>query len=207
MKHVLAVLALCTGVAGCATRWVVDSDVRSFSSLGTVPAGATYRFERLPSQQASEAQQQQLEAMAAAALERVGLRRDDANPQYTAQIGARVTAELSPWADPWYFHGAWGPGYRPWGYGPWGGRGLYGGGWYGPAFTPPANPWYVREVSVVLRELPSHRVVYETHARNEGPYAASAAVLPVMFQAALQGFPNPPAGERRVNIEIPTAKN
>jgi hypothetical protein len=207
MKHVLAVLALCTGVAGCATRWVVDSDVRSFSSLGTVPAGATYRFERLPSQQASEAQQQQLEAMAAAALERVGLRRDDANPQYTAQIDARVTAELSPWADPWYFHGAWGPGYRPWGYGPWGGRGLYGGGWYGPAFTPPANPWYAREVSVVLRELPSHRVVYETHARNEGPYAASGAVLPVMFQAALQGFPNPPAGERRVNIEIPTAKN
>jgi hypothetical protein len=207
MKHVLAALALCTGLAGCATRWVVDSDVRSFSSLGTVPAGATYRFERLPSQQASEAQQQQLEAMAAAALERVGLRRDDANPQYTAQIGARVTAELSPWADPWYFHGAWGPGYRPWGYGPWGGRGLYGGGWYGPAFTPPANPWYVREVSVVLRELPSHRVVYETHARNEGPYAASGAVLPVMFQAALQGFPNPPAGERRVNIEIPTAKN
>jgi len=207
MKHVLAVLALCTGLAGCATRWVVDSDVRSFSSLGTVPAGATYRFDRLPSQQASEAQQQQLEAMAAAALERVGLRRDDANPQYTAQIDARVTAELSPWADPWYFHGAWGPGYRPWGYGPWGGRGLYGGGWYGPAFTPPANPWYVREVSVVLRELPSHRVVYETHARNEGPYAASGAVLPVMFQAALQGFPNPPAGERRVNIEIPTAKN
>jgi hypothetical protein len=207
MKHVLAVLALCTGLAGCATRWVVDSDVRSFSSLGTVPAGATYRFERLPSQQASEAQQQQLEAMAAAALERVGLRRDDAKPQYTAQIGARVTLELSPWADPWYFHGAWGPGYRPWGYGPWRGRGLYGGGWYGPAFTPPANPWYAREVSIVLRELPSHRVVYETHARNEGPYAASGAVLPVMFQAALQGFPNPPAGERRVDIEIPPTKN
>ena len=210
MKHVLAVLALCTGLAGCATRWVVDSDVRSFSSLGTVPAGATYRFERLPSQQAGEAQQQQLEAMAGAALERVGLRRDDTNPKYTAQIGARVTAELSPWADPWYYHGAWGPGYyrmHPWGYGAgWYGRGWYGGGWYGPAFPPP-NPWYAREVSIVLRELPSNRVVYETHARNDGPYTASGAVLPVMFQAALQGFPNPPAGERRVDIEIPTAKN
>ena len=210
MKHVLAVLALCTGLSGCATRWVVDSDVRSFSSLGTVPAGATYRFERLPSQQAGGAQQEQLEAMAGAALERVGLRRDDANPKYTAQIGARVTAELSPWADPWYYHGAWGPGYyrmRPWGYGAggWYGRGWHGGGWYGTAF-PPANPWYAREVSIVLRELPSHRVVYETHARNEGPYTASGAVLPVMFQAALQGFPNPPAGERRVDIEIPTAK-
>jgi hypothetical protein len=210
MKHVLAVLALCIGLAGCATRWVVDSDVRSFSSLGTVPAGATYRFERLPSQQAGGAQQEQLEAMAGAALERVGLRRDDANPKYTAQIGARVTAELSPWADPWYYHGAWGPGYyrmRPWGYGAggWYGRGWHGGGWYGTAF-PPANPWYAREVSIVLRELPSHRVVYETHARNDGPYTASGAVLPVMFQAALQGFPNPPAGERRVDIEIPTAK-
>lgn len=210
MKHVLAVLALCTGLAGCATRWVVDSDVRSFSSLGTVPAGATYRFERLPSQQAGGAQQEQLEAMAGAALERVGLRRDDANPKYTAQIGARVSAELSPWADPWYYHGAWGPGYyrmRPWGYGAggWYGRGWHGGGWYGTAF-PPANPWYAREVSIVLRELPSHRVVYETHARNDGPYTASGAVLPVMFQAALQGFPNPPAGERRVDIEIPTAK-
>jgi len=32
-------------------------------------------------------------------------------------------------------------------------------------------------------------------------------VLPVMFQAALQGFPNPPQGLRRVNIEIPSAKN
>jgi hypothetical protein len=210
MKHVLAALALCTGLSGCATRWVVDSDVRSFSSLGTVPAGATYRFERLPSQQAGGAQQEQLEAMAGAALERVGLRRDDANPKYTAQIGARVTAELSPWADPWYYHGAWGPGYyrmRPWGYGAggWYGRGWHGGGWYGTAF-PPANPWYAREVSIVLRELPSHRVVYETHARNDGPYTASGAVLPVMFQAALQGFPNPPAGERRVDIEIPTAK-
>jgi hypothetical protein len=189
---------------------VVDSDVRSFSNLGTVPAGATYRFERLPSQQAGEAQQQQLEAMAGAALERVGLRRDDTNPKYTAQIGARVTAELSPWADPWYYHGPWGPGYRyrPWGYGPgWYRRGWYGGGWYGPVFPPPANPWYAREVSIVLRELPSNRVVYETHARNDGPYTASGAVLPVMFQAALQGFPNPPAGERRVDIEIPTAKN
>jgi len=28
----------------------------------------------------------------------------------------------------------------------------------------------------------------------------------VMFQAALQGFPNPPQGERRVNIELPTAQ-
>jgi len=211
MKLALTALVLTVGLTGCATRWVVDSEVKSFSNISAVPAGATYRFERLPSQQASEASQQQLEAMAGAALERVGLRRDDANPRYTAQIGARVTAELSSWADPWFYGGGpWGP-YRYGRYGrygsPWYGRGWYGGGWYGPAFPPASNPWYAREVSIVLRELPSNRVVYETHARNDGPYTASATVLPVMFQAALQGFPNPPKGERRVDIEVSTAKN
>ncbi len=97
----------------------------------------------------------------------------------------------------------WGPGYG------WAGgwrRGYpgYGYGWYGPALMPPANPWYEREVSVVIRELPGNQVVYETRARNDGPYSASAAVLPVMFDAALQGFPNPPRGVRRVDIELPS---
>ena len=211
MKRVLFALLAAASLAGCATRWVVDSDVNSYSSLGPVAPGSTYRFERLPSQQANEASQQQLEAMAGAALDRVGLRRDDAAARYSAQISARVSAELSPWADPWLYSGPWGPGYRyggAFGYGRAGyGRGWYGGGWYGPMLAPPANPWYVREVSIVLRELPSNRVVYETRARNDGPYTASGAVLPVMFQAALQDFPNPPQGERRVNIEIPTAKN
>lgn len=201
----LPALLLVATLSGCATSWVVDSDVKSFSAIDTVPAGATYRFERLPSQQANGERQASLEAMAAAALEQVGLRRDDANPRYTAQISARVTTTLSPWADPWLWDGPFGYGY---GYGPYGyGRRWYGGGWYGAPIIPQAsNPWYEREVGVVLRELGSNRVVYETRARNDGPYTASAAVLPVMFQAALQGFPKPPEGVRRVNIELPTAK-
>lgn len=206
MKRAFLALFLIAALSGCATRWVVDSDVKSFSSLAAVPPGATYRFERLPSQQADAERQQSLEAMAAAALEKVGLRRDEARPTYSAQISARVTLGLSPWADPWYFDGPWGgygygyPGYaRRW-------HG-YGGGWYGgPLFTPPANPWYEREVGIVLREIGSNRVVYETRARNDGPYNASSAILPVMFDAALQGFPNPPQGERRVNIELAPAK-
>ncbi|RQO42282.1 hypothetical protein DBV14_27670 [Variovorax sp. KBW07] len=210
MKRALYALLLVATLSGCATSWVVDSDVKSFSSLGAVAPGATYRFDRLPSQQADTARQESLEAMAAAALEKVGLRRDDARPQYTAQIGARVTAGLSPWADPWLFDGPW--GYGGYGYGGYYGHGrrFYGSGWYGgPAFMPPAaNPWYEREVSIVLREVGSNRVVYETRARNDGPYNSSTAILPVMFQAALQGFPNPPQGERRVNIDLnpPTAK-
>lgn len=207
MKRLLTAFALVLGLSGCATSWVVDSNVQSFSQMTAVPPGATYRFERLPSQQASEAAQQQLEAMAAPALENVGLRRDDASPRYSAQIGARVTAELSPWADPWLY-GPWGPRYGL-GLGLGGGgygRGWYGGGWYGPVFPQASNPWYAREVSIVLRELPSNRVVYETRARNDGPYNISEHVLPVMFAAALQGFPNPPAGTRRVDIEIPTGR-
>ena len=204
MKSAFSALLLAASLTGCVTSWVVDSDVKSFSSIGTVAPGATYRFDRLPSQQADGARQESLEAMAGAALDKVGLRRDDARPQYTAQIGARVTAGLSPWADPWLYNGPWGYGYG--GYGNYGRR-WYGGGWYGgPMFAPPANPWYEREVSIVLREAGSNRVVYETRARNDGPYTSSAAILPVMFQAALQGFPNPPQGERRVNIELPTAQ-
>jgi hypothetical protein len=207
MKRAFLALFLIAVLSGCATRWVVDSDVKSFSSLGgTVPPGASYRFERLPSQQADSEQQASLETMAAAALAKVGLRRDDERPSYSAQISARVTAGLSPWADPWFFDGPWGYGYPGHARG-WYGAGWYGGGWYGgAAFTPPANPWYEREVSIVLRETGSNRVVYETRARNDGPYNRSATILPVMFDAALQGFPNPPPGERRVNIELAPAK-
>ena len=142
--------------------------------------------------------------MAGAALEGAGLRHDDAGAHYSALIHARVATELPPWVDPWYLGAPWwGPGFggaSAWGaagYGRgWRGHGWYGGGWYGPMFPAPENPWFAREVSIVLRELPSNRVVYETHARNAGPYSTSADILPVMFRAALQGFPNPPSGER-----------
>ncbi|MDM0115087.1 DUF4136 domain-containing protein [Variovorax sp. J22R133] len=217
MKHTLTALFLPLTAAalltGCATSWTVDSKVSTFSKLQGSPAQATYRFERLPSQQAQEATQQELEAMASAALQSVGLTRDDASPRYSAQIAARVSVEISPWADPWFYPG-WGAPYfyggmgygRGWPYGRGYGPGWYGGGWagwYGPAYA--SNPWYTREVSVVLRELPANQIVYETRAYNDGPYNLSGPVFAVMFQAAMQGFPNPPAGVRRVDIQIPTA--
>ncbi|RYF33618.1 MAG: DUF4136 domain-containing protein [Comamonadaceae bacterium] len=207
MRRALTALFLTALLCGCGT-WVVDSQVRSFSKLGAVPAGATYRFERLPSQQADETVQQSVEAMAGAALDKVGLRRDDANARYSAQVDARVTQVLSPVADPWmygpafYRPGAWGA--YPYGYGPgwgaWGGWGAYGN------LPPASNPWYLREVSVLLREIATGQVVYETRARNDGPYNRSAAIFPVMFDAALQGFPNPPEGQRRVDIPLAPKK-
>lgn len=215
-------LALTVALSGCATRWVVDSQVRSFSELpadAAARAPVAYRFERLPSQQQGPEfarQADALEAFAMPALDAAGLRRDDAAARYSVQIGARVTRVLSPWDDPW-LNGGWGwggLGYgRPYygGWGGWGGRGWGGrggwGGWgaFGGGFPPMANPWYAREVNIVMRDLGSQRVVYETHARNDGPYASDAAVLPAMFQAALRGFPTPPQGVRRVDVEIQRA--
>ena len=205
-------LSVLIALSGCATNWVVDNDVRSFSRLAAapVPADATYRFERLPSQQANEAAQQSLESMAIAALAKVGLRRDDAKPRYSVQIDARANESVSPLADPLvYGAGPWSPWGPGLGYGVHRGRGFgagfgYGyGGFHGPQFPDMSNPWYFREVNIVLRELASGQVVYETHANNDGPYNRSASIFPVMFEAALQGFPNPPAGERRVDIALP----
>jgi len=194
MKRSLSgLLGLCVAVwllTGCASTFLVDSNVRSFSSLAALPAQPTYRFERLPSQQ--EPGQAQLEAMADAALHRAGLRRDDANPRYSVQVSGRLLPTLSPWADPWRWGGGWGIGYHR--------RGLglgFGGPWGGME-----SPWYHREVAIVVRELPSNRVVFESHASNDGPWLDNNTVFPAMFQAAMQGFPNPPPGPRRVDVQV-----
>jgi hypothetical protein len=168
---------------------MLDNEVRSFSSLPAVPANPAYRFERLPSQQ--HEQQTQIEAWADPALFRAGLKRDDAAPRYSVQVAARVQRILSPWADPW---DGWG-----------GGMGLFaapGPYWMSP-FGRMEQPWYRREASVILRELATQKVVYESHAVSDGPWTDNAAVIPAMFDAALQGFPVAPQGVRRVNIQVP----
>jgi hypothetical protein len=178
-------------LAGCASTYTLDNTVQSFSSLPALPAQASYRFDRLPSQQAPG--QAQLEAWADPALHAAGLRRDDANPHYTVQVTGRLEATLSPWADPWRGWGGWGFGFHHHGFG------LGMGGPWGPMAD---SPWYHREVAVIVRELPGGRVVFESHATNDGPWLDNAAVFPAMFSAAMQGFPNAPTGPRQVNVTI-----
>jgi hypothetical protein len=181
----LVPLAIAAVLSGCAAGYLLDNNVQSFSGLSALPASATYRFERLPSQQASPVQSQ-LEAFADPALFRAGLRRDDAAPNYSVQVTARVRPVLSPWAGPW---DGWGDP-----------RFMHHG--FGAPFRRMDQPWFEREVAVVMREIPSNRVVYETHAANDGPLADDTAVLPAMFQAAMQGFPVAPQGPRRVDIQV-----
>ena len=120
--------------------------------------------------------------------------RDDSAPVLGVQVTARVQRALSPWADPW---DGWG---RMNAHG-WSGR--WGGGFgIGGPFPRMEQAWFHREVGIVVRDLPTNRVVYETHAVNDGPWSDNAAVFPAMFDAALQGFPNPPAGARQVNVKV-----
>jgi len=206
MKRIatLFVVAAAAALAGCSTTRLVDSNVQSFSSLAAVPAGATYRFERLPSQQTLPVQQNMLETVAQQALERVGLKHDETKATYIVQVAlqAQRRVEYDPFGPgfgPGFGgYGAFGPGFRR--------GGFYGGygGFYGYPYSRfPDRVIYAQQVGLTLRELASGRIVYETHAAHDSLYPADAQVLTVMLDSALFGFPAAPAGVRRVNVEIP----
>jgi hypothetical protein len=193
LRFLVASLAAAAALSGCASGYLLDNQVQSFTRIAALPAEPTYRFDRLPSQQEAFPQQDSVEALADAALHRAGLRRDDTAPKYSVQVSARIDRVLSPYADPW---DGWGGG---WGLGFGGRRGSIG---FGGPWGRMDSPWYHREVSVILRDLASQQVVYETRAANDGPLLDNKAVLPAMFDAAMQGFPNAPAGPRRVDVQL-----
>lgn len=189
-------------LGGCASVRQVDVEVQSLSTLKSLPV-AGYRFERLPSQQAAEQIQAQLalEAMAERALAQVGMRRDDAQAGYSVLVGARVQRENSdPWNDPWYGPGRFSASF---GFGRRGPPGFRAGGVWGPGFPRYDSSYFRREVSLLMRDLPSGQVVFESHAMHESVSADSNAILPLMFEAAVSGFPNPPNERRVVRIIAP----
>jgi hypothetical protein len=196
-----AVLGL---LAGCSGMRLIDTDVSSFArwpaaSTGVSGApGTTYRFERLPSQERlstapSEMPQDQLESAAVQALERRGLVLKPDAPLLIVQVG--MTSVTQP--------GGYGSGFA-------GGAGMSlgtgsAGNFIGLSFPLMRYdpPIYLRELSVVMRDSRSNAVVYESRARHSGIWADARAVWPAMLEAALNGFPIPPQGTRRVNVEIP----
>ena len=137
------------------------------------------------------------EPQAEQALAAVGLLRDDANAQLSVLVGFQGTQYLiDPWGyrspRPYYGSIAIGQG-APWG----------SGVGFGMGMRFPPTPQYRREVSLILRDLKSGQVVYETRASHDGPWSDSTPIFATLFKAALANFPNPPAGPQRVNIEIP----
>ena len=203
LQRICGMLATLLLASGCSGLRVIDTDVTSFAlwpSAAPAP-GASYRFERLPSQQllparslGMELPQDQLEALAREALAQAGLLNNPAGAALDVQVSAS-TRMIQRQPSQGRFMG--GPSVAV--------GGGTAGGFVG--FSMPLMvyepPMYLREVSLVVRDARSHAVVYETRATHDGIWADARAVLPAMLAAALQGFPVPPAGTRRVNIEIP----
>lgn len=191
-KALIALVFVSIWLAGCASTRLVDNQVSSFAPT-QVAAGASYRFERLPSQQADSATQERLEAMAAQALEKVGLKRQEAAPDLLVQVTATQREEqISTDGRPWGWRLGWHP--RRHGGLAWGGGTLF------PGLD--ARPNYWREVHLLIRSTATQAVVFESRASHDGPWGDGQAIFPAIFEAALQGFPNPPSGPRRVDIEI-----
>jgi hypothetical protein len=189
-------------LGGCASTRMVGSEVNSFARWTPAPPapGSSYRFERLPSQQA-DLTQARLEGLAQAALAKVGLQH---NPQ-AASLSVQVSASSQP-----MLRSVWDGSYYPYGSpnifiggGSGGGVSSVGVGFgFGFPLGGMDTPIYRREVSIVMRELRSNLAVYETRAVSEEPWLDTDPVLSAMLDAALRGFPVPPAGPRRVNVEI-----
>ena len=199
-----ALVLVASVLTACATGpRTVGADVRT--SAAQPPGNAVlnsvhYRFERGPLV-AGQPDPAKLEAMAQAALARVGAVRDDARPGVSVQVGGYVNAY---WMDesgmpygglsnPRVSLGlGLGHGWRG------GGIGL-GFGW--PMWDP-SIPAYVSEVSLLMRDLQTGQIVYDTRARHDGPWHDTENVLAALFVAALEGYPQPSAGVRRVGVPL-----
>jgi hypothetical protein len=199
LRSTITLLAatLLLALGACAGPRLIDSDVQSFVSGSTPERPASYRFERLPSQADGPAQQQ-LEAVAAAALAKVeltpaplvsgaiaGTAAAAPSARYAVQVSVQVEAIVSPYGDP-FFGGFLGH------------RRHLGG--FGMGME---SPWFRHAVHVLLRDSATGAPVYESSAHFDGPWSDSGNLLPVVLDAALQGYPNPPAGPRKVVIELP----
>jgi len=199
--RLLALLTLALLLGGCSGMRLVESQVRSTAAATAgqpIEAGARYRFERLPSQ-TDPVETDSVEAIAEAELAEVGLVRDDAAARYSVQITTRMeTYVVDDWGRPY-------SGPRVGGTIMIGNGGMYGG--YGSGvglgmrFPPPSQ--YRHEATLLLRDLGTSQVVYETSARHEGPWNDRYNILRAVLAAALKDFPNPPAASRRVKVEIP----
>jgi hypothetical protein len=213
----LAALAL-LALSGCASVYLVDNQVQSYARW-TDPATArqestavpqppqVYHFGRLPSQgdARAAAAQDQLEALARPALERVGwtLAHAGVSTPWRVEVNAStLRLPRAPWEE---------PAYGPWG-GAFGGWGLPGRDYVvtstgqvirAPMFMRMDMPYFQRQVSLLIRHAGTGRVVYETRAAHDGRWQSSPQLWGAMLDASLQGFPVPPAGVRQVNIELP----
>jgi hypothetical protein len=199
MMRLLTLLSAALLLAGCSGMRLVESQVRATAATPTsgtaIASGATYRFERLPSQ-TDAVETDSIEAIAEAELTEVGLVRDDKTARYSVQITTRMeTFLVDDWGRP--YSGRYTGSIMI------GNGGFYGGPMFGMGMRFPPPSQYRHEVTLLLRDLQGNQVVYETRATHEGPWNDRYNILRATLAAALKDFPDPPTGPRRVKVEIP----
>jgi hypothetical protein len=199
LRIILSALLMGVLLAGCSGLRLVESDVTAFSAWTSAPPGPNtpYKFERLPSQQVQAAQQDLIEGSAIASLAKVGLVIDPAKARLAVtitantQMAARYTGY--GYGSPNIFLGAGNVGTT------FGMSFPFGGPFGTPYF---AEPYYLREIRIQMRDLADQKVVFETTALSDTPWGDGYALLPAIIDAALLGFPQPPPGTRRIKVEI-----
>ena len=195
-----ALVLIAATLTACATGpRTVGADVRTSAAQppgNAVLNGARYRFERGPLI-AGQPDPARLEAMAQAALARVGAVRDDARPRVSVQVDGYVNAYYRDlWGEPSNARVALGLGV---------GRGWRGGGigfGFGMPMWDDSTPAYVSEVSLLMRDLQTGQIVYDTRARHDGGWHDTDNVLAALFVAALEGYPQPATAVRRVGVPL-----
>jgi len=196
-------------LTGCSTVRVIESQVQTNAQWlpqSPAPAKAQFRLERLPAD-VNNMQAGWAEVELVSALAPLGWTRNDVDAQYSVWIGVRTAEFITdtwgrPIRGPWINHvyiGA-GTGLRPRGVGTNFGWTLTSPAYPGmrPGFPPTVS--YAQEVSILIRDLSTSQVVYQTKATHDGPWADHANILRPMISAALQGFPSPSITNRRVDI-------
>ncbi|MEP6965109.1 MAG: DUF4136 domain-containing protein [Polaromonas sp.] len=186
-------------MVGCSGLRVVENDVTAFYNWnGAPPApGATYRFERLPSQQIIGAQQDYVEGLARNALARVGMELNPIAPRFSVQLMVSTQViERLPYD---------GIGYDGFGFAT---PGVFiAGGNRGSSLglSLPMGfsaPYYRRQLTLLVRDLGTNQVVFETRAVSDDVQSNTLSVLSAMLDAALTGFPQPGTQPRRINVPI-----
>jgi hypothetical protein len=189
-------------IGGCAGVHTVSSQVSSYGDWPADRKPGHYAFDRLPSQQARIAEIEALETRARGALEKAGFSaaQDGQEPDVLVQLGVQDGRKVAaPWDDPLWWRGSYGT----WRYGPWGAP-RWGGLWMRNDFPPYPlyTNQYERQVALLIRDRPTGKPLFETHALSEGFSRADGPLIGAMFQAALTDFPKVAEKPHRVDVIV-----
>ena len=174
-------------MSACASVRTADVDVNSFPGQPAAVAGATYRFEQLPSQ-IKEPLYGEIQAMAEKALAETGLKRNDAAARYSVEVSMVSEQFLR---QPLMLLGRHS-------------RFVLASDRIFWPYYPSAmdSTLYRYQLRLVMRDTSTARVTYETAAELEVPWSDSVNMIPALLKAALRDYPAPPSGTRKVEVEL-----